>query len=412
MKRLFPALAMLVVVATAASAGVNLTTAKLNFKIYRDNLAKKTDPAELQSILLKAETSALKAVEKEDSDDEEAWFLLGQIQYELKKYREMVESFDKSMAIDPEHKEDIYRYKQSLWVNSHNAGIKYYNLGIDSAHYFDMAIDSLKVAMVAMPDSLLSWYVCGLVHYAKRDYNGAKSILSLVVEKDPKRTDALDLLGKTHLQLAQIRRDAKDEPGAKEELKLAGAVYEKYYDLSPGDAESLTRLLSIYRQAGMNDKVVALTTGCIETTPNNRDCRFAYGNYLVEEKKFADATQQFQAVIDLEPFNEDELHKNAVYNLGVTYLNWGVALREEAEKKAEEAQKAAKGKKKSTAVAEDMSYKEKFKQALPYFEKTAEFKKDDPTIYTQLGRLYANLNMTKEAKAAYDTADRLVKEGK
>jgi Flp pilus assembly protein TadD len=105
-------------------------------------------------------------------------------------------------------------------------------------------------------------------------------------------------------------------------------------------------------------------------------------------------------MIDIEPDNQDDMYKDAMYNVGVAYQNWGVALKAESDKKVE----ASKGK-----VKEDLTYKEKFKSALSHFEKVVEFKKDDPTIYQALGRLYANLNMTKEAKAAFETADKLLK---
>jgi Flp pilus assembly protein TadD len=85
-------------------------------------------------------------------------------------------------------------------------------------------------------------------------------------------------------------------------------------------------------------------------------------------------------------------------------------MKEADDKRLEEARKAQKGKKgKAAELKEDLSYKEKFKAALPYLEKTADMRPDDANLQTQLGRLYANLNMTKEAKAAYDKADMLIK---
>ena len=97
---------------------------------------------------------------------------------------------------------------------------------------------------------------------------------------------------------------------------------------------------------------------------------------------------------------------NANYNLGVAYQNWGVALKEQAEKKAEEEQKSGK---KPKNAQEDQSYKDKFNLARVYFEKTAELKPDDPVVWQQLGKLYAVLNMADKAKAAFKKFDELNK---
>jgi tetratricopeptide (TPR) repeat protein len=361
-----------------------------------------------------AEASAIKAVTKDDQD-EEAWFVLGQVRYELKKFPEMIEAFNKANALKPKYKEDIDRYKMKVWIDSHNAGIKYYNKGRDSAVYYDTAIDSLKVAMAAMPDSAISYYVCALSYYGKKDVVGATKTLRLCIEKDPKRIDAIRLLGQLHSQMAREKKEAKDDAGAMEDYKLAAEAFEKLYAAEPTNSENIIGLIDIYERAGMNDKSLNLTSNCVQTTPNNRVCRFAYGVYLLKKDQYAQSIEQFKAVIDLEPENVDEMHKDATYNLGVAHLNWGVAMKEEIEKKAEEARKAAKnvkGKKQSVKEVEDLSYKEKFKAAVPYLEKTAGFRKDDAGIYLQLGKLYANIGMSKEAKAAYDTADKLSKSGK
>jgi len=354
-----------------------------------------------------AESSALKAVEK-DPDDEEAWFVLGLARYELKKYSEMLDAFDKSVAVKPTHKDEISRYRMVLWANSYNAGIKYYNKGRDSVNYYDNAVDSLNLAIKAMPDSSSTYYVAALSYYGKKDYPNSIKMLNISVEKDPKKTDAIRLLGQLHMQLGREKRDAKDSTGALEEFKLSAEAFEKLYDADPTNAENVISLIDVYERAGMSDKALSLTSNCVKTDPNNRVCRFAYGVYLLKKEMYGESIEQLKAVIEIEPDNKDEMYKDATYNLGVANLNWGVAMKEESDKKAEEERKALKGKKKQS-VQEDLTYKEKFQAAVPYLEKTAEFREGDPVIYTQLGKLYANLNKAKEAKAAFEKADKLMK---
>lgn len=358
-----------------------------------------------------AESSALKATVKDDKD-EEAWFVLGQARFELKKYPEMIDAFNKSLEIKPEYREEIDRYKLKVWVDSYNAGIKYYNKGRDTASYLDTALDSLKLAIKAMPDSASNYYVSALSYYGKRDYANSTKMLETTLEKDPANIEAVKMLGQLHLQAGREKSDAKDSVGAAEQYRLSTLAFERLYEKAPGDVDNIINLIDAYERAGMNDKAFTLTSNCVKADPGNRICRFAFGVYLLKKDMYSESIEQFKAVVEPEPLEKDVMYKDATYNLGVAYLNWGVAMKEENDKKAEAARKAAKGKKKAPEEKEDMTYKEKFKAAVPYLEKVAAFRQDDAGIYQQLGKLYANLNMSKEAKAAFETADRLVKEGK
>ncbi len=379
-------LAMLLIV--SSSMAQHLTSAKLYMR-YKD--------------YDKAEASAMKATEK-DPNEEEAWYVLGQVRYEMKKYPGMIEAFDKALALDQTHKSEISIMKYKIWADSYNAGVKYYNKGRDTADYFNTALDSLKVAIAALPESTGTYYVASLAYYGKKDYDGAIGMLNKSIEKDPQRTDPIRLLAQVHSQRAREKKEAKDDAGSKQELEKAASAYEKLYAAAPTDADNIISLIDVYERAEMGEKALNLTSKCVKTTPNNRVCRFAYGVYLLKKDQYAESIEQLKAMLDIEPENMDEMSKDATYNLGVANLNWGVKMKEDADHKAEQERKAKK-----KNVKEDLTYKEKFKSALPYLEKTAEIRKDDAALYAQLGKLYANLNMTKEAKAAFDTSDKIMK---
>jgi tetratricopeptide (TPR) repeat protein len=89
--------------------------------------------------------------------------------------------------------------------------------------------------------------------------------------------------------------------------------------------------------------------------------------------------------------NIDPNYNNAIYNLGVTYLKWGLAI----QKKAEAENKI------------DESYKEKYRLALPYLEKAVEMPEADANTWELLGRVYSVLGMTDEANKAFNIADSL-----
>ncbi len=389
MKRYAPLIVLICAAAFVSSAAAQyLTSAKLYLR---------------QREFAQAEASALRAVAK-DSTDEEAWYVLGQVRYELRKYPEMIQAFDRAAAIDPkEHAKEIHNYRMKVWADSYNAGIKYYNKGRDTASYFATAVDSFKTAILAQPDSASTYYVCALALYANGQTDEAIATLNKGLEKKAAFPDALSLLGRLHMRVAQAKLDEQDSLGAHQQYASAVGAFEKLYELDRTDVSNVMNLLEVYEKAKMDEKALSLTKNCADADPKNRLCRYAYGLYLIKKEQYEQGIKELETMVAINPTEKDDLYKDAMYNLGVAYQNWGVALKAASDKRVEE----SKGK-----VKEDLTYKEKFKSALAAFQKVEELKKDDPALYQALGKLYATLNMPKEAEAAFKNADRLLNEGK
>ncbi|MBI4535932.1 MAG: tetratricopeptide repeat protein [Ignavibacteriae bacterium] len=356
----------------------------------------------------KAEQSLMKEVLKNDKN-EEAWFLLGQVHYELKKYVEMNEAYARALALSDAHKADIARYRMSAWAEFFNKGVNYYNRGKDTASYYDKAIESFSFAIQVLPDSASTYYVNARAHYAKNENQEAIRSLEECLAKDPNRMDAAGLLGQIHMSIAQQKKEQKDDAGAASVYVAATAAFEKAYSLAKDDPdtsqqkiESILRLIEVYEASGQAEKALAFTRDAVASDPDNKIYRYAYGVFLLKQNRFEESIEQFKKVLEIDPDDED-----ATYNRGVAYLNWGVALKAELDKKAE---LDGSGKGKSTkATKEELAYKEKLKEALPYLEKSAERRKEDAQLWTQLGRLYTILNMVDKSKMAFDAADKLMK---
>ncbi len=354
-----------------------------------------------QSQYDKAEASALKAAEK-DPQDAEAWYILGKARYELRKYPEMLEAFSKADALDPEeYKEELPNYRLKVWAVSHNEGVSNYNKGRDSSQYFQMAINSFKTGMTAMPDSTQTYYVCALAYYGNKQLDDAIKTLDESLARKPNQTNELELLGRLRSQKAREKADAKDEAGEKAEYEAAIVAFEKLWALDRTNTDNALTLIDTYNQVGMKDKSLAFVRDAVEKEPKNRSFRYIYAVFLMNENKTQEAIEQFQ-IVESQKDSVDVIHINTVYNLGVVNLNFGVAMKKEAEEKAEAAAKA-----KTKGFKEDHSYKEKFKAAAGYFEKSAELKPDDPLIWQQLGKLYANLNMPEKATKSFEMYDQI-----
>ena len=126
--------------------------------------------------------------------------------------------------------------------------------------------------------------------------------------------------------------------------------------------------------------------------------RYAFGVFLLKKEEYPGAVEQFTKALEIDPSYSD-----ASYNLGVAYLNWGVSIKAAGDKASESQKKGSK------PLKEDTSYKEKFKQALPYLEQGVQMRPDDAVLLTQLARLYAILNMPDKSRAAFEKADKLMK---
>jgi tetratricopeptide (TPR) repeat protein len=352
----------------------------------------------------KAEESLTKEVAKNDKN-EEAWFLLGQVRIELKKYVQANDAYNKALSLSDVHKKEIMNNKLALWQQMTNEGINAFNKGKEAPAHYDTAIVRFTTASTFVPDSANTYYLAALAQYAKKDYGGALAGLDIALQKNPKYVSAARLLGQVHYFLGEEKKEAKDDAGAIAAFKKSADAFHVAYTAEPLNPENITALIDAYERSNQSDKALSLTKSCVDADPNNRICRYAFGVYLLKQNEYGKAVEQLKAVLDIDPASADEISNDATYNLGVGYLNWGVAMKAESDKKAEAAMKAGKG----SSYKEDLAYREKYKMSIPYLEKSAEVKKDDANLWLQLGKVYTILSMTEKSKEAFKKADALMK---
>ena len=347
----------------------------------------------------KAEESLMKEIVKNEKN-EEAQFMLGQVRFEMRNFEGMNDAFSKALQVSDLHSQEIMRYRLSVWGSLYNEGVAYYNKGRDTAAYYDKALGLFNTAMKMAPASASTYYVAALAYYANKDHAAAISRLETAVEKDPKYLDAIRLLGQFYTVTAGEKADAKDDAGSKAYQEKATQMFERAYQIDPNNSDNIRNLIDCYERSKQEAKALAVTSDAVKKDPNNKVFRYAYGAFLLKQEKYKESIDEFEAALKIDPSYSD-----AEYNLGVAYLNWGVSMKEEADKKYEADRKANKGK----DVKEDMSYKDKFKLAVPYLEKAVVMRQDDPLLWQTLAKVYANLSMTDKARAAFEKFDKLTK---
>lgn len=391
MRRIFPLTVLLLVAVFISTTGFQCGSAELtSAKLYVNQ--KQYD---------KAEANLVKELQKNDKN-EDAWYLLGQVRMEMKNYNGMLEAYNKALEISDAHKAEISRNRLAVWAMMYNEGVKNYNVGKDSAAAYDKALDQFKTAIGMEPDSSGTYYVAAMAYFAKKDYKNAEQMLQTALEKKPDFGDAAKFLGQVNYQQASERQAAGDSTSAQQYFQKALKPFETAYHANPADPDNITNLIDVYERTRNTDKALELTKSAVEKDPNNKLFRYAYGVFLLKQENYAAATEQFQAALKTDPEYAD-----AKYNLGVSYLNWGVKMKEDSDKKVEA--EVAKNKAKSRDVKADESYKEKFKQALPYLEESVKSRPNDAGLWQSLGRLYTILGQKDKASDAFKKYDEIAK---
>jgi tetratricopeptide (TPR) repeat protein len=169
-------------------------------------------------------------------------------------------------------------------------------------------------------------------------------------------------------------------------------------------AELIGNLSDAYIAADKGETALDLFKSGVEADPKNKFFHYNYGVLLLNltgsDSVKADTTgamanilyekaiEQFKAAVSI-----DSTYESALYNLGAGYVNWGVHIRDSSHNPAKV----------------EAAYMEKFKLALPNLEQMTRLKTDNADAWELVGKVYANLGMSKEATAAFEKADQLRK---
>lgn len=339
---------------------------------------------------------ALEVLQKEiqkNPKSDQGYYLMGVVYSEKGDYPKMVESFNQSLTISKTYEKEIKDFKKSTWVSVFNRGVAFFQRATkvqdeDSMMvYFDKAVADFKAAAEIEPDSADSYKNLAFAYMSKGDNEAAIAPLEKIIalEKDK---DGYKYLGEIYYVMGNNLKNQGKDAEAKEYFNKAIDVLSEGRKLYPDDTDMLLLLSNAYIGADRISEATSQFEAGVKAEPNNKYYRYNYGVLLLGAEKYAEAEEQFKKALEIDPN-----YNNATYNLGVTYLKWGLAI----QKKAEAENKI------------DESYKEKYRAALPYLEKSVEMPEADANTWELLGRVYSVLGMTEEATKAFNKADELRK---
>lgn len=197
--------------------------------------------------------------------------------------------------------------------------------------------------------------------------------------------------------LASERKDFEYNAGIDStKYKLAVTEFIKGLDILkpasqkyPNDSNIMTILTNCYIGADMTQEAAEAFKLAAEQNPDNKDFQYNYGVILLRGDNYEQAINQFQKTLKIDPE-----YWNAVYNMGASYVNWGVQIQTNASANSDP--DSLRG-----------AISSKFGLALPYLEKYSSYKATDPNIWELLGKVYAYLNEVQKAQDAMQKADSL-----
>ena len=421
-----------------------------------------------------AEAQLVKEVAK-NPKNEEAWYLLGQIRFELKNYAGMKDAFVKAKEAGSKFKKEIDGQTLATWGRLFNQGVEELNKAQDSSG-FDRSIETYKLASYVLPESTINQQNLGLAYYRKGDFESAIPPLKVALEKS-KSLLAIRILSGIYLVRANEFKTKFIElnKAVIDEMKNIGQIREKikaadvkYFIGEPNNVDKETKgkgkqaivVKEKWKYSKFNLIVIIegdFVSAVKYTTPytalidsSNHKLALVEYDKAIEVLRIGSASFPEDAEISESLMNayigaerntearvllDDRVKKYPDskfdhYNLGVFLLKdnkyeesvnqFKAVLAIDSEFGSATYNLAAtyvnwgvaeQERLKKEKKEDDKSYQEKFKFAVPYLEKVIEGKPNDVQIWELLGQVYANLGNVEKANSAYKKADE-IRQGK
>ena len=238
-------------------------------------------------------------------DNAEAWYLLGRIQGKRGMAKDMIDSYDKSLAIGPTYQNDIEIEKASYFGKYYNDAVAAYNAflkmedreGEAAKKKLNEVIDNFQKALLIKPDYMAHRLIAISYQNLGDDANNLKA-LETAAETKPDTVLSWIELG------YYFSRN-------KEYDKAAG-YFKKGLEVDSNDVECLTLYAQNLDFADKQDEAIAAYKNALSKNPEEKAIPFNLGLLLnkqansIEDKAKKDAKMEeaviyFNKAYDLDP---------------------------------------------------------------------------------------------------------------
>ncbi len=292
-------------------------------------------------------------------------------------------AYSKAQKLDTKtkYKTDIETGIARISAHSENKAIADYN-----AKKFATALPSFeRVYEIKGIKDTNSISYCALAAEKANNYEKTVYYYKKMIDNKQGRAQSYSSLINYYLNL----KTANDTVAAKDLLKQGRTAYtndipllitETNFYLSENKSEEAMKNLNVAIAARPTDANLYIVRGNLfDNIANPKD---ANGNFVEQPKDFVDkiklAESDYKKSIELKPDYFD-----AMYSLGVLYINYGVSINKQADKLSNQKQ----------YDAENSKSIDEFNRALPVLEKALSMKPKDRNTMVALKQIYARLNM-------------------
>jgi len=332
--RYFSSLITLIALFVISCSSQEYTTAKLAIQ---------------QSDFKKAAEWLPKAMAVEPDNPEIPVVLAVEIYAEDSRWVDMVDMFDRAIAINPEKlievrgayvpvKEAVTNYKDFFWAKEFNAGVEQFKKiqedPENKLEYIETAIGHFLNASVINPKDANTHATLAKCYFDKGDKESAKNAALTAVKTNPESFDAnfgaAQILGRAGLSSSEVL-----------------PYYEKAALISPSNSKALRELASTYYDLGQKEKSIRVFEDAIVNEQDKivkADLYFNLGVIHNQTGNYEEAEKSFDEAFY---FNEDDFEAalgmaRSYEGLGDNYLNGGEGFEKDLNKASRWFRKAEK----------------------------------------------------------------------
>jgi tetratricopeptide (TPR) repeat protein len=305
---------------------------------------------------------------KDNPNDAEAHYYLGDIYARQKDFPKMMTEFNACLAINDKHKDEIAAIKDKNFADAYKNAVETFN-----GQKYKETIDDLKMATLIRPETGKAWSLMGKtyvnqsqfpeaieafkkavaldtkyenmedrsllmkLYFNGNNYEAALNMAEEIYRKDDKNKDAIKTLASSYNQLAL---KTEDQEKRKTLQSKALGYYQKVLEVLPDNADLNYNMGLLYFDMGRFDEALAQFDKVAALNPQDKEALLQSAQIYVEKKQdYGMAAQYYRKVVALDPTNPGVWN-----NLGVALLRSSESENNDAKKKAliEEGKEAMK----------------------------------------------------------------------
>ena len=269
----------------------------------------------------------------------ENFYWMGYCYGEQSKIEEMLNSFKKCISISDKYKSEIEKSKKFYWAQTFNKGSKFFtNANKEKNSKLEMnlrdsATKAFRDCLLIYPDDVETNKNLAFVYMSAGKNEEAIEPLKKMIQLN-KELDAYKYLGDIYYSLGSMNKssyssndNAEGNIVAQKYFLEAVNILEEGLKFYPEDSELLKTLSASYVETGKSDVALSSFAALVNKEPDNKVYRYNHGVLLLGNDEFAMAEKEFLKAIELDPN-----YNNAIYNLAVTYVKWGIEINRQSEK--------------------------------------------------------------------------------